>query len=105
MLFLLMDEPFGALGAFTRERLQQELLAIWRDTRKAVFFITHSAEEAVCLATRVIVMSARPGRINVDRPMGFAQRSAGNPREVRASREFIEAREEIMEHIYTVHEI
>ena len=81
---LLMDEPFGALDAQTRTQLQTELLKTWEEEKKTCFFITHDVEEAILLATKVIVMSARPGRIkeiiDIDIPYPRGQESKMLPR-------------------------
>ena len=76
---LLMDEPFGALDALTREQLQDELLAIWARTQVTILFVTHSVEEATLLADRVVVMTAGPGRIESDNRVALSR-----PRDVSA---------------------
>ncbi len=94
---LLMDEPFGALDALTREHLQEELLKIWRQTRKTVFFITHSVEEAVYLATTIVVMSPRPGRILATMDAAFSREVPPRPsRVVKSSPEFVALRERVL---------
>ncbi|XAH21108.1 ABC transporter ATP-binding protein [Xylophilus sp. GW821-FHT01B05] len=81
---LLMDEPFSALDAMTREYMMDELQRIWLETRKAVLFITHSIPEAVYLSDRIIVMSGRPGRVVEQIDVGMArprtQADLGSPR-------------------------
>jgi NitT/TauT family transport system ATP-binding protein len=86
---LLMDEPFGALDALTREQLQNELLQIWKRTGVTIIFVTHSVEEAVLLADRVLVMSAGPGRIDSNIPIDLPR-----PRDV-SSPEFNALRRDI----------
>ena len=94
---LLMDEPFGALDALTRVQLQDQLLAMWSKERRTVMFITHDVDEAVYLASRVVVMAARPGRlhkiVNVDLPYPRTE-------EMRLSPEFSELRNEVWRAVY-----
>jgi taurine transport system ATP-binding protein len=99
---LLMDEPFGARDSLTRETMQELIVEIWARTRKRVFFITHSIEEALFLGTEVIVMSPRPGRIVRRYDLDFVRRFAetGDARAVKTDPVFIALREEIRELIH-----
>ena len=93
---ILMDEPFGALDAITRARLQADLLTIQRSQHRTVFFITHDVDEAVFLGDRVLVMSARPGRVVLDQEVTLsAQAGRVLGEEMRRTPEFIELLEKI----------
>jgi NitT/TauT family transport system ATP-binding protein len=87
---LLMDEPFAALDAQTRDLMQAELLQVWERTKKTVIFVTHSIEEAAYLSDRVVVMSARPGRIkqliqiHLPRPREYEMRLSAKFNEIKA---------------------
>ena len=95
---LLMDEPLGALDALTREKAQELILRIWRDTGKSIFLITHSVEEALFMGTKLIVMSPRPGRIThtFDLPFSKLFLDGQSARTVKASPEFIQLREKVL---------
>lgn len=90
---LLMDEPFGALDAQTRNRMQKELLLIWEKTKKTVIFVTHSVDEAVYIADRILVLSTRPGRV-----AGIYDIDIPRPRN-RTSVEFAKIRRDVLEQI------
>lgn len=94
---LLMDEPFGALDAQTRTQLQSELLETWEKEQKTCFFITHDVEEAIILAQKVIIMSARPGRIKdiVDIDIPYPRNQ-----ETKMSQRFLELKNEIWGQVY-----
>jgi NitT/TauT family transport system ATP-binding protein len=88
-----MDEPFGALDAQTRNTLQQELLQIWEKTRKTIVFITHSVDEAVFMADRIIVLTPRPGRLCRIFPVDLPR-----PRD-RTSVNFAQVRRDVLDQI------
>ncbi|GAA1485428.1 ABC transporter ATP-binding protein [Brachybacterium fresconis] len=93
---ILMDEPFGALDAITRSRLQADVLQLQRTEHRTVFFITHDVDEAVFLGDRVLVMSARPGRVVLDQDVTLsAQAGRTLGEEMRRLPEFIELRERV----------
>lgn len=97
---LLMDEPFGALDALTRDQMQNLVRNIWWETHKSILFITHDVDEALSLGTRVVIMSPRPGRIIKEFKTSFTNSiTADNADEVRFSTEFKKIREEVLDMI------
>ncbi len=102
---ILMDEPLGALDALTREKMQGLVLELWKETGKTIILVTHSVEEALYLGDRLFVMAPRPGRVEKDYELPFAEQGLQvEPRELKASPEFIAKREEILSIIWEMEE-
>ncbi|CNE22358.1 taurine ABC transporter ATP-binding subunit [Yersinia nurmii] len=104
---LLLDEPFGALDAFTREQMQELLLNIWRDTGKQILLITHDIEEAVFLASELLLLSPGPGQVVERLTLNFGQRYARGEasRSIKSDPEFIAQREYVLSKVFQQREV
>ncbi|MBP2168614.1 taurine transport system ATP-binding protein [Erwinia toletana] len=104
---LLLDEPFGALDAFTREQMQELLLTLWRDSGKQVLLITHDIEEAVFLASELVLLSPGPGRIIERLSLDFGRRYAAGEscRAIKSDPEFIARREYVLSRVFQQREV
>ena len=104
---LLLDEPFGALDAFTREQMQELLLTLWRDSGKQILLITHDIEEAVFLASELILLSPGPGRIVERLSLDFGRRYAAGEacRAIKSDPAFIERREYVLGRVFQQREV
>ncbi|AUX71289.1 taurine ABC transporter ATP-binding subunit [Erwinia pyrifoliae] len=104
---LLLDEPFGALDAFTREQMQELLLRLWRDSGKQILLITHDIEEAVFLASELILLSPGPGRIVERLVLDFGRRYAAGEacRSIKSDPAFIERREYVLSRVFQQREV
>ena len=100
---LLMDEPFGALDQQTRRLMQEELLSIWQQDQRTVVFVTHDMEESILLADRVVLMSARPGRIDEEIDITFSR--PRNPEKVEKQPEFVDLKERLWQRLRLAHEL
>jgi taurine transport system ATP-binding protein len=103
---LLLDEPFGALDAFTREQMQTLLLTLWRDSGKQILLITHDIEEAIFLASELILLSPGPGRIVERLKLDFGQRFASGEscRSIKSDPAFIAQREYVLNQVFAQRE-
>ncbi|MGL5967111.1 MAG: taurine ABC transporter ATP-binding subunit [Kluyvera sp.] len=99
---LLLDEPFGALDAFTREQMQTLLLKLWHETGKKVLLITHDIEEAIFMATELVLLSPGPGRVLERLPLDFARRFVAGEdcRSIKSDPRFIEQREYVLSRVF-----
>lgn len=104
---LLLDEPFGALDAFTREQMQELLLRLWRDSGKQVLLITHDIEEAIFLASELVLLSPGPGRIVERLSLHFGQRYAAGEacRTIKSDADFIACREYVLSRVFQQREV
>ncbi|MGB9097811.1 taurine ABC transporter ATP-binding subunit [Erwinia sp.] len=104
---LLLDEPFGALDAFTREQMQELLLTLWKESGKKILLITHDIEEAVFLASELILLSPGPGRVIERLPLEFGRRyTAGEScRSIKSDPAFIERREYVLGQVFQQREV
>ncbi len=100
--FLLMDEPLGALDAMTRDQMQELLLSVWDRSATGALLITHSVEEALFLATRIVVLAAHPGRVVLTRDVDFGRRflAGEKARALKSDPEFVAIREELIAAIH-----
>ncbi|HGN9370557.1 TPA: taurine ABC transporter ATP-binding subunit [Citrobacter pasteurii] len=103
---LLLDEPFGALDAFTREQMQTLLLKLWHETGKQVLLITHDIEEAVFMATELVLLSSGPGRVMERLPLNFARRFVAGEasRSIKSDPQFIAMREYVLSRVFAQRE-
>jgi len=101
---ILLDEPFSALDALTREKMQIHLHSIWKKTQKCLFFITHDVDEALLLGKRIIIMHPRPGRIVKDFINPLSRFKSESFRLMRATKEFVEMREYLIDQIQSEEE-
>ncbi|AGJ87419.1 taurine import ATP-binding protein TauB [Raoultella ornithinolytica] len=99
---LLLDEPFGALDAFTREQMQTLLLSLWHETGKQVLLITHDIEEAVFMATELVLLSPGPGRVLERLPLNFGRRfiAGESCRSIKSDPQFIAQREYVLSRVF-----
>ncbi|WP_404836804.1 taurine ABC transporter ATP-binding subunit [Aeromonas media] len=104
---LLLDEPFGALDAFTREQMQTLLLRLWHEHRRQVLLITHDIEEAIFMATELVLLSSSPGRVMERLTLEFGRRfAAGEPcRSIKSDPAFIERREYVLGRVFAEREV
>ncbi len=100
--FLLMDEPFAALDALTRAQMQVALLEVWSRYRQGVLFITHDIDEALLLATKLVVLSGRPARVAETLTLDYGRRvlAGATTREIRADPQFQNLREQVLDRLF-----